>query len=158
MRSRVSLFFVFLLPFLLILSCSYSQNLIDPEGKTVTCSAYGWGLVGGPMGLSILHDCINSYKQMGYLEVEKVGVPGIYLKEGNPPSILRVQEGYPAKKVGMQSGDKIKSVNGQKVSCIKDVYILSFCEAGETINIEVDRGGEMKKFAITTVPKVSPKN
>ena len=133
--------------------CTYSQNMINPEGQTIRCSSYGWGFIGGPMAINIFNDCIKSHKQMGYIEVKNVGVPGFYLSEGNPPSISKTQPGWPAEKAGMLAGDKILSVNGKKVNSMKDVFLLGFCKPGEVINFEVQRGDELKSFSVIAAPK-----
>jgi membrane-associated protease RseP (regulator of RpoE activity) len=139
---------------LFLIGCTYSQNMINPRGRIVRCSSYGWGVIGGIMAINIKNDCVNSYKQMGFVELEKVGVSGFYLREGNPPSVLRVQPNYPAERAGIINGDKIIAVKGQKVHSMKDVYILGFCKAGEVIDYQIDRNGELKTFSITTIPRV----
>lgn len=151
--AQMKSFFLITLSCLFIFGCTYSQNMINPEGQTVRCSSYGWGFIGGPMAINILNDCIQSHKQMGYVEVENVGVPGFYLTEGNPPSISKIQPGWPAQKAGMLAGDKILSVNGTKVTSMKEVFLYGFCKPGEVINFEVQRGNELKSFSVTTAPK-----
>ena len=107
------------------------------------------------MAIGILNDCIASHKQLGFVEVEKVGVPGFYLSEGNPPTISRVQPGGPAEKAGVLAGDKILLVNNQKVGSIKDVLVIGFCRSGEVINYQIQRGEEIKSFSVITIPKAT---
>ncbi len=145
------IFLVFLGFFLF--SCTYSQNMINPEGQTIRCSSYGWGIIGGPMAINILNNCIASHKQLGYIEIENVGVAGFFMIEGNPPIIQKVQIGFPAEKAGMLPGDKIISINGQKPKSMKEVFQFGFCKPGEPLNYQIDRNGEIKSFTIITMPK-----
>jgi S1-C subfamily serine protease len=140
---------------LLLASCSHTQNLINPAGQTYTCSSYGWGIIGGPMGISILNNCVEGQKQLGYVEIEKVGVPGFYLSEGDPPSILRVQPQGPAARAGMTSGDKITSVNGNSCHKMADVLVLGFGNPGQVNTYEVVRGEEKRFFSFALMPKVN---
>jgi S1-C subfamily serine protease len=94
---------------------------------------------------------------MGYVEIEKVGVPGFFFSEGNPPSILKVQPQGPAAKAGIQSGDKIISVNGQPAHSIKDAFILGFGTPGQVNTYEILRGDERKNFSVTLIPKAKQK-
>lgn len=138
--------------FLMIFSgCSYSQNMMNREGEGIRCWASGWGFIGGPMAINTFNDCINAHKQIGYVEIEQVGVPGLYLNEGNPPSIREAPASQPAGKAGMMAGDKIMFVNGQPVKSIKDVAFFGFCKPGDTINYQIDRNGEVKLFTITAI-------
>jgi S1-C subfamily serine protease len=127
--------------------------MINSEGQVIRCSSYGWGIIGGSMAIHIFNDCIASHKQMGFIEVENVGVPGFYLREGDPPSISQVQPGGPAEKAGMLAEDKIISVNGQKVKSMKEVLICGFCKPGEIIKYEIQRGEEVKLFSVVSIPK-----
>jgi len=138
-----------------VFGCTYSQNLINPEGQVITCSSWGWGCIGGPIAINTFNRCIETYQQLGYVEIEKVGVPGFYLSEESPPTVLRVQPGYPAEKVGIMAGDTIIAVNGQKISSRKDAYILGFCKAGDVVSYEILRKEEHKSFSLVTVPKLS---
>jgi S1-C subfamily serine protease len=151
------LFLVFLLCFLFIFGCSHTQNLINPDGQTYTCSSHGWGIIGGPMGINILNNCVKAQKQLGFVEIEKVGVSGFFLSEWDPPTILKVQPQGPAAKAGIQSGDKIISVNGQPAHSIKDALILGFGTPGQVNTYEILRGDERKIFSVTLIPKVKEK-
>jgi hypothetical protein len=45
---------------LLSIGCTYSQNMINPEGNVIRCSSYGWGFIGGPMAINIIPEsCID---------------------------------------------------------------------------------------------------
>jgi S1-C subfamily serine protease len=100
------------------------------------------------MAINIFNDCINSYKQLGYIEIEQVGVPVFLLIEGNPPIIEKVQQGFPADRAGIMVGDKIVTVNGKKSVSIQDVIRFGFCKPGEPINFQIDRNGEIKEFTV----------
>ena len=137
------------------LGCTYSQRMINPQGHEIICETWGWGFIGGPIAIHKFHKCIDLHRQLGYVEIEKVGVPGMSLSEGNPPTVLRVQPGYPAEKVGIMAGDKIIAINGQKVRSTTDAYVLGFCKAGDVVSYEILRNEEYKSFALVTVPKLS---
>lgn len=56
--------------------------------------------------------------------------------------ILEVTEGYPAAEAGLQAGDMIVSVNGERVHLYREVQIISQLNRGEAYHIVVDRDGE----------------
>ena len=138
---------------LLMASCSYSQNMMNPEGQVIRCYSWGWGIIGGTIAQNTFNDCLASHRQLGFAEFERVGVPGFILKEGSPPTILKVQEGLPADLAGMMAGDEFVSVNGNKVSTVKEVMFHGFCKPGDVVVYEIKRSGEGKMFSVKTIPK-----
>ncbi|HKM04700.1 MAG TPA: RIP metalloprotease RseP [Lachnospiraceae bacterium] len=65
------------------------------------------------------------------------------------PVLGDVMEGYPAEAAGMQSGDKIISMNGEKVYLYREVSLVSMMNEGENITIVYKRNGEKIKTIIT---------
>jgi regulator of sigma E protease len=62
-----------------------------------------------------------------------------------------VAEGYPAKKAGLQKGDRIVAIDDRPIdgwNAMKEVISHS---KGEPLAIQVDRGGEIRTFALTPV-------
>lgn len=71
-----------------------------------------------------------------------VGVDDVVLPEG---------ETSPAKKAGLQTGDIIKSVNGETVSSNSDVSRLIAKTDGEELNLVIIRNGEEKNISFKPV-------
>ncbi|MEX0937036.1 MAG: PDZ domain-containing protein [Pirellulales bacterium] len=61
---------------------------------------------------------------------------------GSAVRVLQVVPGGPAHRAGLRSGDRIVAVEGQPVRSVADMsQIVSAASPGETVNVEVDRGG-----------------
>ena len=159
-ERRVAIKKIILVSVLMLIfpACTYSQNMINPEGQTIRCSSYGWGIVGGIMAQNIMNECVSSHKQLGYVEIEKVGVPGFHLLEGDPPSILRFQPtDGPAAKAGMLVGDKILEVNGGPIRNVNAVFGSGFGKPGDLVIYKIMRGDRQESFSVILMPKVPPK-
>lgn len=59
----------------------------------------------------------------------------------------------PAKEIGIQVGDEIKSVNGQDVTSSTDITKIIGASEGKEVNIVVNRDGKEKEFSLS--PKYS---
>jgi len=70
---------------------------------------------------------------------------------GNAPTILRILQGNPAEKAGLQVGDVIHSVNGESTSgkALEEVTGVIRGEEGTTVKLGVIRAGEEKTFTLT---------
>jgi len=54
---------------LLIVGCaSVSTVLKHPDGRTITCSASGFGIIGSTTALGMRAECIRKYRELGYIE------------------------------------------------------------------------------------------
>lgn len=54
---------------LLLVGCvSRSAMLVNKDGKTVTCSASGWGYVGAPVAMHRQKKCLEAAHAAGYHE------------------------------------------------------------------------------------------
>jgi regulator of sigma E protease len=60
--------------------------------------------------------------------------------EANSPVIKEVSDGYPADRIGLQPGDRILQINGQRVSQPEDISPLIQATKGDPVEIVVRRG------------------
>ncbi len=60
-----------------------------------------------------------------------------------------VSDGYPAAEAGMEPGDIIRSVDGQKVKQFVDMTALTTMSSGRALDFEVERDGELLTLQIT---------
>ena len=58
------------------------------------------------------------------------------------PVIQEVTKGYPAEAAGMQAGDTIIRVNGERIRLYREVSLISYSNRGENLDIEYEREGE----------------
>ncbi len=77
-----------------------------------------------------------------------VGFSGVTI-----PKINALTEGYPAAEAGLQAGDIITKMNGERIYLQDEVTLFSALNRGETIKIEYKRDG--KRNTTTVVPKFS---
>ncbi|MFN3656390.1 MAG: RIP metalloprotease RseP [Pseudolabrys sp.] len=79
----------------------------------------------------------------------------IFMTVGKQTTTARVdtvQPGSAAQAAGFQSGDLVLSINGQKIDSFSDMQRVVSISAGETLNIEVERGGAL--VALKAVPEM----
>jgi regulator of sigma E protease len=69
------------------------------------------------------------------------------------PTINSLTEGYPAKEAGLQEGDIITKMNGERIYLQGEVTFISAVSTGEPIEIEYKRDGQ--KYKTTVIPKYS---
>lgn len=67
------------------------------------------------------------------------------------PVLLDVIDGYPAQEAGMQGGDLITRMNGERIYLSREIWLNTFVSPGETMEVEYVREGE--KHTVTLVPK-----
>ena len=62
--------------------------------------------------------------------------------------------GYAAKQIGLQSGDEIIEIDGEKIKSQKDINEVILNSNGKEVNIKVDRNGEILEYNVkpTEVP------
>ncbi len=65
------------------------------------------------------------------------------------PRILNVMEGYPAQEAGLEAGDKIISLNGERVYLYREVSFFSSTNQGEKVTMVYERDGERYTTVIT---------
>ncbi|MFI3213584.1 MAG: RIP metalloprotease RseP [Eubacteriales bacterium] len=69
------------------------------------------------------------------------------------PTINGIIDGYPAQEAGMQAGDVVKEMNGTKVYLAREIYIYTYINQGEHMELVYERDGEL--FETTVIPKYS---
>lgn len=67
----------------------------------------------------------------------------------SPPEIVSVQEGSPADKIGLRSGDEILAINDDEISSAQTIIDTAKAEAGKTIELTYDRDGVSKTETVT---------
>jgi regulator of sigma E protease len=77
----------------------------------------------------------------------------LYGKPATPARVDTVQPDSAAQSAGFQQGDLIVSINGKKIETFTDMQRLVSTSAGETLSIEVDRGGARQTLKAT--PKMT---
>lgn len=70
------------------------------------------------------------------------------------PIVSNLSEGYPGAEAGIMEGDRIVSIDGQRISVYQDLQLIMMVNKGEEINVVVERNGEKHSFNV--IPKLSP--
>ncbi len=142
MKNIVVLFVIVLLA-----GCvSQSQILMNNQGQGVRCPSSGYGLAGMMVSSKNQNNCVEDYKRMGYVEIEKVGVTGIMRTEDC--SVIKVFKDSPADRAGMKVGDVIERVNGQPVRNNKELTMAALGLAGNPVELKVRRDKARLSFKI----------
>ncbi|MBO4616750.1 MAG: RIP metalloprotease RseP [Lachnospiraceae bacterium] len=63
------------------------------------------------------------------------------------PTISNLTEGRPAIESGLQVGDTITAINGEKIHIWRDITLISILNRGEELTIEYERNGEKGKVS-----------
>lgn len=58
------------------------------------------------------------------------------------PVIQGITEGYPAEAAGIQVGDTIIRVNGERIRLYREISLISYANRGENLEIQYERDGE----------------
>ena len=75
--------------------------------------------------------------------------------DANAPVIKEVSDGYPADRIGLQPGDRILQINGERVSQSEDVSPLIQATKGDPVEIVVRRGD--RQFTRRARPRKEPR-
>ncbi|MCD8325784.1 MAG: RIP metalloprotease RseP [Lachnospiraceae bacterium] len=65
------------------------------------------------------------------------------------PVVVSVMEGYPAEEAGIEAGDTIISVNGERVYLYREVSVISQLNRGKDYTIVVERDGERLTYTFS---------
>lgn len=65
------------------------------------------------------------------------------------PVLDSVIDGFPAKEAGLQAGDRIVSINGDKVVIYRDITLWTMFHEGQRADVVYERDGELFKTSIT---------
>jgi regulator of sigma E protease len=68
-----------------------------------------------------------------------------------PPTADYIQPGGPADIAGIKQGDRIVSVNGERMDNWEDLYYVIATTPRDEMTVAVDRGGEIKAFKVKPV-------
>lgn len=69
------------------------------------------------------------------------------------PVISGITDGYPAQEAGMQAGDVITRINGDKIYLANEVTMVPLLDKGKPVELEYKRGDDI--FKTTVTPKFS---
>ena len=72
------------------------------------------------------------------------------------PVILGIMEGYPAEAAGMEPGDVITRMNGERIYLAREIYINTYLNGEKPMDVEYERNGEV--FTTKLVPKYNEEN
>ena len=72
------------------------------------------------------------------------------------PVILGIMEGFPAAEAGMEPGDEIIRMNGEKIFLAREIYINTYLNGDKPMTIEYERDGE--RYTVELIPKYSEEN
>ncbi|MDD3368677.1 MAG: RIP metalloprotease RseP [Lachnospiraceae bacterium] len=67
------------------------------------------------------------------------------------PVVYRVSEGMPAAEAGIESGDKIISINGESIHVYRQVTLISQLNRGDTLDVVYEHDGKRMETTITPV-------
>lgn len=67
------------------------------------------------------------------------------------PVLSEVMEGYPAEAAGIQAGDRITELNGEKIHVYRDVSLYIAMHQGEDLHVTYERDGASYEADITPV-------
>jgi regulator of sigma E protease len=76
-----------------------------------------------------------------------------YGKQATPARVDTVQPASAAEAAGFKSGDLIVTINGRKIDTFTDMQRVVSTNAGELLDIDVDRGGQ--RLLIKATPKLT---
>ena len=79
----------------------------------------------------------------------------IFMMQINLP-VIRVAEGGAAIEAGLQDGDKIVSLNGEKIYLFEEMSLFNYVNGGKEILVQVERDGELVETTLT--PKYDEAN
>ncbi len=65
------------------------------------------------------------------------------------PVVVSVMEGYPAAEAGIEAGDTIISINGERVYLYREVQVISQLNHGKEYTIVVERDGERLTYTFS---------
>lgn len=75
----------------------------------------------------------------------------VWFSGSDKPVILNVMDGYPAKEAGIQSGDVITRMNGEKIYLAREIYINTYLNQEKDMRLTYERDG--KEYEVTVTPK-----
>lgn len=106
--------------------------------------------LGFAIPINDVESILNDLKKYGYVK-GKPGAIGVVMQDYmDMVYVYSVTENSQADKAGLQKGDKIMSINGEKVSSSADVKkIVTNSKAGDKLKFVVERNGSQKTLTVT---------
>ncbi|MEE3493458.1 S1C family serine protease, partial [Ruminococcus sp.] len=115
--------------------------------------------IGFAIPMNSVRDIITSIIDKGYFERVYIGVSVYSEAEGRGHRggeasqnliVESVEKGSPAEDAGVQAGDIITELNGEKVTAYSDLTsVISKSKAGDVVTLTVSRGAETLKIEVT---------
>ena len=112
--------------------------------------------IGFAIPMNSVKDIITSIIEKGYIEKVYMGVT-VYSESSSRKgsssqglTVKSVEKDSPAEEAGIQEGDIITEVNGEKVTAYADLSsVISKSKAGDVITLTINRDGETLKIKVT---------
>ena len=112
--------------------------------------------IGFAIPMNSVKDIITSIIEKGYIEKVYMGVT-VYSENSSRRgsstqglTVKSVEKDSPAEEAGVQEGDIITEVNGEKVTAYSDLSsVISKSKAGDVITLTINRDGETLKIKVT---------
>ena len=106
--------------------------------------------LGFAIPINDVESILSDLKKYGYVK-GKPGAIGVVMQDYmDMVYVYSVTENSQADKAGLQKGDKIMSINGEKVSSSADVKkIVTNSKAGDKLKFVVERNGSKKTLTVT---------
>jgi C-terminal processing protease CtpA/Prc len=149
---------IMLLSTILLTACSSpSQMLVGPHGDIRRCASAGFGLMGATLAKHSFNNCVEDFRNEGYLPVEEAGTIGIQLSaaDAKTATVTVVKPNSPAAQAGILVGDQIVKVNGLVALDREAAKTMMFGKAGDNVNITVSRNGTEMTFQVQLAARVA---
>ena len=75
----------------------------------------------------------------------------VWFSGSDRPVVNGVMEGYPMEEAGLQAGDVITHMNGERIYLAREIYINTYVNKGKTMEVTYERDGQ--SYDITVTPK-----
>jgi regulator of sigma E protease len=80
---------------------------------------------------------------------DQFSIPADTTTISTPVQITNLVDNYPAKKAGLQTGDKIIRFDGEKIDTVQQLITVSKAHRGQTVAVEYTRDGTTNKVNVT---------
>ena len=80
---------------------------------------------------------------------DQFSIPADTTTVSTPVQITNLVDNYPAKKAGLQTGDKIIRFDGEKIDTVQQLITVSKAHRGQTVAVEYTRDGTTNKVNVT---------
>ena len=126
-----------------------SMGVVDPDAEPIADSEHSFDQKSVWARISI----VLAGPVFNFILAFVLAVIVLNFAGSDKPYITGVMEGYPAEAAGLQAGDRICSVNGNKVHIFRDLQLYVEMNPGKTLNLTYERDGQ--KTSAELVPLYS---